>query len=149
MPHLRPPRDAQRGRVYEWEERIVAPRDRTFIAFPGAQAMVNAIWTELGLRYPPRVEPLPRQATATVASANRLSVYLPPRTASWCLLHELAHVLSSAEDGHSDGHGPVFLGLYVQLLVRYMRLDQTELLTSLRGAGLRVTPDARPVFLDP
>lgn len=149
MPHLRPPRDAQRGRVYEWEERIVAPRDRTVIAFPEAQAMVNAIWAELGLRYPPRVEPLPRQATATVASANRLSVFLPQRTASWCLLHELAHVLSSTDDGHSDGHGPIFLGLYVQLLVRYMRFEQTDLLTSLHDAGLRVAPDARPVFLDP
>lgn len=40
-----------------------------------------------------------------------------------------------------DGHGPIFLGLYVQLLVRYMRLEQTDLLNSLHDAGLRVAPD--------
>ena len=90
----------------------MAPRDRSVIARSAAQAMVDAIWVELGLRYPPRVEPLSRQATATLASANRLSIRLPEQTPSFCLLHELAHALSTTEDGHSDGHGPVFLGLY-------------------------------------
>jgi hypothetical protein len=148
MPHLRQPRDSQRGQVYAWEDRTVAPRDRSVIARSAAQAMVDAIWAELGLRYPPRVEPLPRQATATIASANRLLVQLPEQTPSFCLLHELAHALSTTQDGQSDGHGPVFLGLYVQLLVRYLRLDRAALLDSLRDAGLRVSPEARPVFLD-
>jgi hypothetical protein len=31
---------------------------------------------------------------------------------SWCLLHEIAHAMSSTYDGLSDGHGPVFVGLY-------------------------------------
>ena len=149
MPHLRLPRDRQRGRLYAWEERVVAPGDRTVVARTAAQGLVNAIWAEWGLRYPPLVEPLPLQATATAASANRLSIFLPEQTASWCLLHELAHAMTSTEDGHSDGHGPVFLGVYVQLLARYMRLDAADLLISLQQAGLRVTPDARPVFLDP
>jgi hypothetical protein len=30
-----------------------------------------------------------------------------------------------------------------------MRLDAADLLISLQQAGLRVTPDARPIFLDP
>jgi hypothetical protein len=110
--------------------------------------MVDAIWAELGLRYPPLVEPLPLQATATAASANRLSIFLPEQTASWCLLHELAHAMTSTEDGYSDGHGPVFLGVYVQLLARYMRLDVADLLRSLQDVGLSVDPTARPVFLD-
>ena len=111
--------------------------------------MVDAIWAELGLRHPPLVEPLPRQARATVARANRLSLHLPERTPSWCLLHELAHAMSSSAEGHSDGHGPVFMGLYVQLLVRYLRLDRAVLEASLRRAGIDLEPAARPVFLDP
>jgi len=34
----------------------------------------------------------------------------------WCLLHELAHAMTSHVDGRSDGHGPLFMGVYVNLL---------------------------------
>jgi hypothetical protein len=110
--------------------------------------MVNAIWADLGLLYPPSVQRLPRQARRTVASANRLALFLPDETPEWCLLHELAHAMSTTEDGRSDGHGPIFVGLYVQLLVRYMRLDQATLLASLGTAHIDVARGARPVFVD-
>jgi hypothetical protein len=129
----------------------VAPRDRTTIEFAAAQPMVDAIWSDLDLRYPPAVERLSRRATATIASAsaNRLSLFLPDRTPAWCLLHEIAHSMSTTIDGRSDGHGSVFMGLYVRLLVRYLRLDEACLLSSLRNAGIGIARDARPVFLDP
>ena len=145
MPH----RDRQRSRVYAWENRVIAPRDRSLVPFPATQAMVNAIWSEMGLRYPPRVEPLPAQARTRVADADRRTLRLPRLTPSWCLLHELAHALSATHDGHSDGHGPVFMGLYIQLLGRYLRLDEAELLRSLEHAGLQVLTAARPVFVSP
>lgn len=128
---------------------MVAPSDRTTIAFPAAQAMVNAIWVDLGLRYPPAVEMLPSQASATIARATRLSLHLAEQTPSWCLLHEIAHALTSTEDGRSDGHGPTFMGVYVQLLVQYLRCNESDLLTSLAAARIAVVPDARPSFLDP
>jgi hypothetical protein len=128
---------------------VVAPRDPTRLPFAAAQAMVDAIWSDLGLRYPPAVEPLPRQATVTVASADRLSILLPEQTPSWCLLHELAHAMTTTAEGHSDGHGPGFMGVYVNLLVRYLRLDAADLIRSAQDAGIAVRPDARPAFLDP
>jgi hypothetical protein len=70
-------RDRQRSRVYVWEERLVAPYDTTSIAFTKAQAVVDAIWAEMGLRFPPKVERLPRQARSTVADATRLLIRLP------------------------------------------------------------------------
>jgi hypothetical protein len=127
----------------------VAPRDQTTIEFDAAQSMVDAIWSDMELRFPPGVERLSRRATVTVASANRLSLFLPDRTPAWCLLHEIAHAMSTTIDGCSDGHGPVFMGLYVQLLIRYLRRDETLLLASLRDAGISTAHDARPVFLDP
>jgi hypothetical protein len=111
--------------------------------------MVDAIWSDMGLRYPPAVGRLSRRATATIASANRLSLCLPEQTPAWCLLHEIAHAMSTTDDGRSDGHGAIFVGLYVRLLVRYLRLDETCLLASLRDAGISIARDARPVFLDP
>jgi len=141
-------RDRQRSRVYAWEDRVVGPRDKTMIAFASAQPMVDAIWADLGLLYPPRVEKLPRQARATVASANRLSLFLPEKLPSWCLLHELAHSLSTTEDGRTDGHGPIFMGLYVSLLVRYLRMEEGFLVASLAEAGIKIRLGAAPVFCD-
>ncbi len=143
------PPDRQRQRVYDWEDRVVAPlAGPATIDFAAAQGMVDALWAELGLRFPPRVEPLPPQAHRRIADADRLRLRLPPQCPAWVLLHELAHALSSTAEGHSDGHGPVFMGLYLQLLTRYLRLSEETLLASLAGAGIAVHPGARPLFLD-
>jgi hypothetical protein len=73
---------------------------------------------------------------------------LADRNPSWCLLHELAHAMSSTHDERSDGHGPKFMGLYAQLLVRYLRLSADALSESLITAGIEVDTQAKPVFLD-
>jgi hypothetical protein len=140
--------DRQRGRVYAWEDRVIAPRDTSTLPFAAAQGMVDAIWAEQGLRFPPRVEPLPRQARRSLGDATRLSIRLPERFASWLLLHELAHAMSSTHDGDSDGHGPIFMGLYLELITRYLRLPADALLASLEASGIAVAPGARAVFLD-
>jgi hypothetical protein len=142
-------RDSQRSRVYAWEDRVIAPRDPSTIAYPAAQGMVDAIWAEMGLAYPPRVERMPAQARRRVADANRLLVRLRPSTPSWLLLHELAHAMTTTQDGQSDGHGAAFVGVYLQLLSRYLRLDAAMLRASLSEAGVQVRPDARAVFADP
>ena len=127
----------------------MAPSDPTTLRFPAAQAMVDAIWSDMGLRYPPAVAPLSSRATATMARADRLSILLADRTPAWCVLHELAHAMTSHADGRSDGHGPLFMGVYLQLIVRYLRLDQRMLIDSLHDAGIVITRDAQPVFIDP
>ena len=142
------PRDRQRSRVYAWEDQVVAPRDPSVVAFAAAQGMVDAIWSEMGLRHPPRVAPMPAQARARIADANRLALRLHATTPSWCVLHELAHAMTTTHDGRSDGHGPGFVGMYVQLLARYLRLDRDWLLRSLGAAGVAVSVEAQAVFVD-
>jgi hypothetical protein len=141
-------RDHQRGRVYAWEERFVAPCDSSSIAFAQAQGMVDAIWADMGMRFPPKVMRLPRQARTTVADATRLVIRLSDTTSSWCLLHELAHAMSSTHEGGSDGHGPKFMGMYAQLLIRYLRVPPDALGRSLHDADIEVDMHARPVFLN-
>jgi hypothetical protein len=141
-------RDAQRARVYAWEDRVVGPGDKTTIPFAAAQGMVDAIWADLDLRFPPKAEALPKQSRRLQADASRLRIRLPPSFPSWLLLHELAHALTSSHDGVSDGHGPAFMGVYIRLLVRYARLPEAELLQSAEAAGIRVTRDATPSFID-
>ncbi|WP_043834154.1 hypothetical protein [Muricoccus aerilatus] len=141
-------RDRQRARVYAWEDRVVAPHAPDPIPFSVAQAMVDAIWAEMGLRWPPKVERLPAQASVRQADATRLRLRLPEALPSWILLHELAHAMTSTAEGDTDGHGPRFMGLYLQLLERYLRLPSATLLPSLQEAGIKVDLSARPVFLD-
>jgi hypothetical protein len=110
--------------------------------------MVDTIWADMGLRFPPKVEPLPRQARSTVADANRLTIRLADVSPSWWLLHELAHAMTSTYDGQSDGHGPKFMGLCAQLLTRYLRVPTDALLKSLHAAGIAIDMHAEPVFVD-
>ena len=140
-------RDHQRSRVYEWENRIVVPRDASQVPMAAAQAMVDAIWSEMGLRYSPRVEPLPAVARRRLADANRLTIRLPAQVPSWCLLHELAHAMTSDHDGRSDGHGPLFMAIYVQLLCRYMRFEEAWLRASATADGILVAATAKPSFV--
>ncbi len=141
-------RDQQRSRFYAWEDAVIAPLDPSRVSFAAAQGMVDAIWADQDLRYPPRVEALPPQSRRCLGDATRLTIRLPPVFPSWLLLHELAHAMSSTHDGDSDGHGPVFVGLYVQLLRRYLRMPAVELISSLGREGIVLESDARPVFLD-
>ena len=103
---------------------------------------------EFGLRFPPKVEYLPRQARSTVADATRLSIRLTESSPSWWLLHELAHAMTSTADGQSDGHGPKFMGLYVKLLGRYLRLPVDASLMSLEAADIEVDMRGEPIFVD-
>jgi hypothetical protein len=105
--------------------------------------MVNAICVEMGLRYPPKVEPLSKQATHTIGSADGLSIFLGERTPSSCLLHELAHDMTSTDEV-SDGHSSQFMGVYLKLLARYLRLDLRELVKSAANDGLAVDLEAGP-----
>jgi hypothetical protein len=139
---------AEANRLYAWEDRAVAPRDRSRVPFAQLQALVDHVWAAEGLRFPPRVRPLPKQARATVARATRLAIEAPPELPSWVLLHELAHAMTSTAEGGNDGHGPRFVGLYLRLLARHARMPEDELARSLRAAGIAFDPGARPVFLD-
>ena len=117
-------------------KRAVAPCDPTSLPFTRRRAVVDAIWSDMGCATSGG-----RAAIATGhrddCRANRLSILLADRTPSWCVLHELAHAMTSHADGRSDGRGPLFMGVYLQLIVCYLRLDPRILIDSLRMRGSR------------
>ena len=55
--------------------------------------------------------------------------------------------MTSTHDGRSDGHGPRFVGLYAQLLTRYLRIPTDALLQSLDAAGIKIDPQSEPIFI--
>ncbi|MGX9963383.1 hypothetical protein ACVFYP_08660 [Roseomonas sp. F4] len=138
--------DAAARRLYAWEDRVVAPLDRSVVPFAQMQALVDHVWAAEGLRWPPRLRP--RKATrAVIATGSRLAIEAPESLPSWVLLHEIAHALADAGDGDMAGHGPDFVGLYVGLLVRHARMDGAMLAASLAEAGIAWNPAARPALV--
>jgi len=133
--------DAAARRLYAWEDAVVAPRDRSLVPFAQLQSLVDHVWAAEGLRWPPRVRPLPKQARRTVARATRTAIEAPAELPSWVLLHELAHAMTSDVDGSNAGHGPQFVATYVRLLVRYAGVDREMLDTTLGNYGLTATRD--------
>jgi hypothetical protein len=134
-------------RVYAWENRVVAPRDRSIVAFDRMQALVDHVWTGEGLAWPPRMRPR-KAARGVLATGSRLAIEAPESLPSWVLLHEIAHAMTSTADGDGAGHGPDFVGVYVRLLVRYGRLDEALLAETLAADGIAWNRDARPAFVD-
>ncbi len=144
-------RDLQRSRVYAWEDAVVAPRDRSAISFEKAQMLVTGVWLAEQLLYPPRVEPMPRQARRTWATGSRTTIRLPQDrpTPTYVILHEIAHALNSTIDGDTDAHGPDFFGLYMGLLDRRLRIPMPLLMFTAQQHGVTFNLAAKPRFMEP
>jgi hypothetical protein len=144
-------KDPQRSRVYAWEEAVVAPRDPSAILYEQAQMLVDGVWLAERLLYPPQVAPLPRQARRTWATGSRTTIRLSQDqpTPTYVILHEVAHALSSTVDGDSEAHGPDYVGLYMGLLDRRLRIPMPLLMFTAAQHGLAFNLAAKPRFQEP
>ena len=97
----------------------------------------------MGLRFPPRAERTPRHTCRVVATGDRLWLRLPETMPSWVVLHEIAHAMTSTHDGSSDGHGPVFVGIYVDLHTEVSVGDLIETQTGRKYAVVSVRRQER------
>jgi hypothetical protein len=137
--------DYQKGKVYAWEAAHIPRNDR--ILYAQAQSIVNYIWEQEGLQYPPIVEPLDKRTTRWAGKANRLTVYLPEVTCTAVIIHELSHSMTADLD-HSCAHGPWFVGMYTKLLAKYAGFNLLVLLHTLTLSNVDCNINAYPVFLD-
>lgn len=130
-------RDFQRKRVYDWEDRHVAPQDQSLVPFCDIQNIVNNCWP---VEHPPRVQPLHKNSRY-LGTGHRLRVRFPPDhpTPTWVILHELAHSLT-----HGDKHGPNFVGVYMQLVNRFLSIPLPKLFYTARES--RVQYSVSPTY---
>ena len=56
--------------------------------------------------------------------------------------------MTTTAEGWSDGHGTTFMGVYVRLLARYLRLDPADFARTARDDHIKIADDARPAFAD-
>lgn len=139
--------DFQRSKAYSWEDIHVHRKDRKKIPFDQVQLSVDYIWKEEGLEYPPKVVEMAKQNRNAEAKASRLKVHVKPEgITSSVLLHELAHSLTSqADTGKSAKHGPRWVGVFIDLLVKYGRHDRHELEVTAKSAGVKFDYSGRVI----
>jgi len=138
--------DRQQNRVYDWERINVAKHDTKLISIDLVPMIVEHVWKNEGLKFHPVVELLPDNAKH-LGDATRTMVRFKRETYTWIVLHELAHSMTSECSGVSNYHGSIFMGVYIQLLSRYLNLPYSKLVDSALNFGLKVKLDANVVFV--
>lgn len=144
-------RDYQQSRLYRWESGFLGPRDQSKVPFDNIQNIVNHIWEGEGLSYPPKVKPIPKQKTSAMGDACRLSIrfHEGKTVPTWVIIHEVAHSMTSSIEGKSAKHGPLFVGVYIKLLAKYLPgMNQFVLMHTAKEAKVDFDIMATPVFLD-
>ena len=139
-------RDYQASRVYRWERNHLPSGPDVRIEH--AQALVDHIWENEGLKYPPRVEPIAANTTKYAGKANRFNIWLQPVVSTKTIIHEVAHSMTSDIYGNSAWHSSLFVGMYCRLLEKYMQVDRFHMLATLGMEGVDIDITASPIFLD-
>jgi len=139
-------RDYQKNRVYRWEDLHIP--EGPMVEFPNAQAIVNHIWTEYGLDYPPCVELFDPRVKKMLGKSNRLKIQLQPNVSTKTIIHEVAHSMTSNVYGESAQHGPLFVGMYAKLIHKFMNVDLFKILQTCAVEKVDIDINAQPIFID-
>lgn len=136
--------------VYKWQSEVVYPHDLRLVNPEMAKSIVSYVWSEEGLRGPPRLTAVPNMRGAT---GTRLEIRIPSSgVRSTTLLHELAHSMDvslessmamyedrpEGETMTGSVHDANWLGIYLNLLDKFVggSLNKLYLMGTLKSAGL-------------
>lgn len=137
--------DYQKSKVYAWE-RAYLPNDSVNIDIKQARTLVDYIWEDMGLKYPPVVTEF--NSKRYLGTASRLQIHLLPLVSTITIIHEISHSLTAEIDGMSCGHGPSFVGMYVKLLDKYAGVPLPQSMALLKRARVDFDINIQPVFID-
>lgn len=141
-------RDNQRSRVYKWERTLPgwyeadawigsgngssyrSGSGKPPIELEKIREFIAWAWEDFYQTLPPHVKD-GRAARRATGSSFQISL---PRWARspMIILHELAHAMSH------DKHGPEFVRVFISLLVRYLGMNESELIKSAKASGVKV-----------
>ena len=141
-----PMRDYQRELVYRWENTLPTGKS---LPFELIKPYVHKVWHDMGLKYPPLVQPLPKNTTTKLGDANRNVVRFPVNGATeQTILHELAHSMTTHTDGIGHQHNGVFVGVYMTLMEKYLNVPALLMFASAKAHGVNFEPFAKPRITD-
>ncbi|XAI95951.1 hypothetical protein [Microcystis phage Mwe-JY26] len=131
-------RDSQRSKVYKWEKTIFASQwKEPSLTKEATIGLIHKVLLDAG-RNPAYVEiKFTKRRGGACANARYIN-FTPSRMPVILVLHELAHTLTDRPLDHrmavSPGawHDSRYVSCYLALIERYMNLDLTEALVSLK-----------------
>ena len=129
-------RDFQRSRVYSWERANVLPLSSDPLTLAQCEALVDRVYRACERPDPANHEWSPPRVTdgrgRRHAAGSREVIKLPrwARTRP-IVLHECAHGMAS------DGHGPEFVAVYLDLLEHFASFERSYLERTLTEARVR------------
>jgi hypothetical protein len=138
-------RDYQRQKVYDWQQTV---SDGGKVSLENAQDIINYIWKNEKLEYPPHVEPIDHRTTKWAGKADRMTIYLQPVVTMRTILHEIAHSMTTDIEDNSARHGPWFVGVYSKLIEKYLKVPMPLMLYQMKEHGVECNVMAYPIFLD-
>ena len=133
------PRDSQRKAVYRWEARVKhahGPGQRQ-LALDECKAIIDHVWADYTrpdvIAGPDVADGRGRRSGGFSARPREIRL---PRIArrDWYVLHETAHSLMSWFRPGLAWHAPEFVGLYADLLERYLGVPRVSLDELLRSS---------------
>lgn len=140
-------RDAQRQKLYDWENTNVAGTNNAFLDRAGCIALAKKACARFGVD-PPMFDFVKRGRCQALGS---WAIQMPEWAQNVvCVLHETAHCIAVRYAAPGEpGHGPTFIGLFIELLARHTHGPhctvaemRRELRASARRDRLRVKPAA-------
>jgi hypothetical protein len=140
-------RDYQRSKVYAWESKYL-PRGR-LVPFREIQEYVNTVWEGFGLKHPPRVALLPKQARIKCADATRTVVRFEAHGATEIvILHELAHSMTTGIGALGHQHNEYFVGMFMTLIERVLKINLNVLWYTAQKANVKFDCFTKPRIVD-
>ena len=144
--------DSQRLSCYRWEAAFhhemleTTGKHHGFTTIENCAKYVEIILQKEGVTKIPEIKYTKRGSTSCAWGDWKLKflVNSDNKVAVDTIIHELAHIIDSSRGRNraaEAGHGPKFIGIYIDLLVRYLNVDRDFLERTARQHGLRIDYD--------
>jgi hypothetical protein len=138
-PRPKRPRDAQRSKVYRWEEVYVRPKGCTAMSRAEVVAWVRRLaWAEAipepGCRFSKR-----SRGSAYFPGRHLIRFSDPYGLKLSTVLHEFAHAVTRKRCGPEvQSHGREFVAIAISLYAKYLDMTERDLRTTAQLAGIKV-----------
>ncbi len=126
-------RDFQRSRVYKWEDEVFPSTNTPTLSLDDSRELVHTIWDTRGPDEVPPPQVILGKSNGRSSGCREWIRLHPDHLNPIVTIHETAHALLGAA-GSCDGHGPLFMRLFLELLERYAG-EMPELAQDLKVAS--------------
>jgi hypothetical protein len=125
--------DYQKQRAYDWERDNIPSDARTPLSLEGCRELIRHVCLEYRTFMPRLIDGHADNGSWSHPTKGIKLAYHGQNVV--IALHEVAHWILQAK-GECDGHGPKWVRLYIDLLVRYDQWTEGDLIVSATLAGL-------------